>query len=136
MLESHPFGHGPLGHLPGGRPWQSGLPGAESAVVQAFRRLTATTSSLDPIVSGHVWKIGKNGQSPKICRALVPGRTKCGSHYETRCTQKGTRKQSWFIQKIFFCRSKYNTHNLKQADRVKKNIYICMWIGITHKPVL
>jgi hypothetical protein len=44
---------------------------------------------------------GNSEKSPKICRALVPGRTKYGSHYETRCTQKGTRKQSWFIQKIF-----------------------------------
>jgi hypothetical protein len=38
----------PPGRLPGGQPRRLGLPGVASAVVQAFRRLTATTSSLDP----------------------------------------------------------------------------------------
>jgi hypothetical protein len=36
------------GRLPGGWPRWRGLPGAASAVVHAFRRMTATISSLDP----------------------------------------------------------------------------------------
>jgi hypothetical protein len=35
---------------------------------------------LNQIVWGHVGEIGKNGYTPKICRALVPRRTKYGSH--------------------------------------------------------
>ncbi len=38
----------PPGCLPGGRPRRSGLPGVASAVVQAFRRLTAMIPSLGP----------------------------------------------------------------------------------------
>jgi hypothetical protein len=36
------------GRLPGGRPRRRGLPGMASAIVHAFRWLTATFSSLDP----------------------------------------------------------------------------------------
>ncbi len=47
---------------------------------------------VEPNVWGHAWKVRKNWQSPKICRALLPGRTKYGSRYETKCTQtKGNR---------------------------------------------
>jgi hypothetical protein len=38
---------------------------------------------LNQIVQGHVRKIRKNWQSPKICRGLVSRRAKYGSHYET-----------------------------------------------------
>jgi hypothetical protein len=38
----------PPGRLPGGQPRRHGLPGAASAAVQAFRRLTATISSRSP----------------------------------------------------------------------------------------
>ncbi len=74
---------------------------------------------VEPNCLGPCLESRKNGQSPKICRALVPGRTKYGSHYKTRCTQKGTRKQSWFIQKIFPVGQNI-THNLTQANRVKR----------------
>jgi hypothetical protein len=36
---------------------------------------------LNQIVQGHVQKVGKNWQSPKMCRGLVPRRAKYGSHY-------------------------------------------------------
>ncbi len=38
----------PLGRKPGGLPRRRGLLGVVSAAMQAFRRLTATTSSSDP----------------------------------------------------------------------------------------
>jgi hypothetical protein len=40
---------------PGGLPWRRGLPGVASTAVQAFRRLTATTSSRDPTLMVKEW---------------------------------------------------------------------------------
>jgi hypothetical protein len=73
---------------------------------------------LNQIVWGHVWKVGKNWQSPKICRTLIPGRSKYGRHYETRCTLTKENRDSLY-RKFFFCKSECDTHNLKRADRVK-----------------
>ncbi len=45
----------PPGREPCGLPWRRGLPGVESAAVQALRRLTATTSSQDRTLMVKEW---------------------------------------------------------------------------------
>ncbi len=77
------------GRLPGGRPRRRGLPGAASAVVQAFRRLMATISSLGP-----TWSVKE--RAPRQITAKGPSYSGCsgGTAPPRRIQTRGAERSS------------------------------------------
>jgi hypothetical protein len=80
---------------------------------------------VEPNRLGPCLENGKNWQNPNICRGYssqeeqnMAATMKLGAH-------KKEKKTEIVCPENIFCRSKYDTHHLKQADRVIKKNDVC-----------